>query len=65
MAKIARAVVYVVSDENRKPKVIPVDYEEKTFEWSDDLVVNQDFCSKDEITKFYRELGGYSSGRNS
>ena len=79
MAKIARLVTYVVDEKNEYLlneylqmarymsglKIFPVDYEEKTFDWSDDLVVNQDFCSKDEITKFYRELGGIGNGRNS
>ena len=35
---------------------IPIECEEKNFDWNDDLKINSTDTTKDEVTKFFREL---------
>lgn len=71
MAKIARAVIYMwdsnddyynlgeelerVVSNHTDMFIQTVGYDEKKFEWDDNLIINYD-CRNEDIAKFYREL---------
>ena len=72
MAKIARAVIYMwdsnsdyynlgeelerVVNKHTDMFIQTVGYDEKKFEWDDNLIINYENCRNEDIAKFYREL---------